>query len=164
MTQQSSINTGLDILPATTDKSNFGDIFKLYNAIKILADSIDLYTGELVPTGTESSAGLTYLRVQKISRAYLQASVSITAGQMVGINGSSQIVLGTVGTVVGFAPAAITAGNYGEIDLLGLCTAYTGLTPGAMYYAAAAGAITAVPSAQKIGFAITTTTLFVNPA
>lgn len=164
MASQSSINLQLDVLPASTDKNNFADLFKLYNAVKLLADSIDLYTGEGIPTGSESYNGLTYLRLQKIARVYLQASVAITPGQMVGINASSQFILGTPGTVRGFAPAAISSGAYGEIDLLGLCLNYTGLTPGATYYAAAAGAISTVASAQKIGFAITTTTLFVNPA
>ena len=168
MSGQLSLNLGLDVLPTTKTQDVYPDIFKLYNAVKLIADALDNYTGELipeVPAGSNMSAfGVNYLRLQKIARVYLQASVAISAGNMVSINGTSKIALGAAGTVVGFAPAAIANGAYGEIQLLGLCTALSGLTPGAMYYAAASGGISTTVSAQKIGFAISSTLLFVNPA
>lgn len=166
--QEYSVNLGLDITPFTKDKDSLYDIYKLYNAVRSLAYALDLYTGALVPSpptgATLSVYGKSYCRVQNISRIFITFAVSASAGQMISIDASGNAILGVTGSVVGWAPHSVTGGDVGEVKLLGLCTNYSGLTPGTMYYSAGGGNISSTPSAQKIGFAIDATSLFVNPA
>jgi hypothetical protein len=92
------------------------------------------------------------------------SNVNLTAGQFVSIDaGSGNLIAGVVGSVVGWSPIPVTAGNYAEIKLFGLCQSYAGLTPGAVYYAVAGGGISTTVSAQKIGTALDSANLFVNP-
>jgi hypothetical protein len=66
---------------------------------------------------------------------------------------------------VGVAPAAITSGATGVIRKSGLVTGFSGLTPGATYYAAAsAGALTSSrPQFRRaVGVAVSSTVLFVE--
>jgi hypothetical protein len=72
---------------------------------------------------------------------------------------------------VGFAAAAIASAATGTITFAGIISGLSGLTPGAMYFLGAAGAVvlgTGLPTAsgtiiQQIGYALSTTTLQFNP-
>lgn len=166
MPNQTSVNIGLDVVPTSKDPDNSYDIAKLYAAAKILANALDLYTGAI---GAESSdysiADTDYVLGQRTARMYRQAAVSIAAGNTVSLNSSGQFVLGTVGTVVGWAPVAIAAGAYGEIRLFGLCQNIGGLTPGVAYYASSTpGFVTSTGTAQKIGIALAASKMFFNPS
>lgn len=161
-----SVNLGLDLLPNIKGGEAAYDIGKLYTAVKLLASALDDYTGALgADSDTKASADVSYFLLQRQSRLYRKAAVAIAAGQTVSLNSSGDFVLGTVGTVIGWCPAAIAAGAYGEARCLGVCLSIGGLTPGAAYYASAtAGAVTSTPTAQKIGIALAATKLLFNPS
>ena len=166
MANQYSQNLGLDLVPLTKDPENLGDIYRLYNAVKLVMTALDSYTGAIPPeSGDWSTVGSSAIMVQNLCRHYAQAATNITPGQLIALNSSGQFILGTVGNVIGWAPLAINSGAYGEIKLLGLHTAVAGLTPGVSYYASStAGAITSTVTAQKVGFALAANRLFFNPA
>jgi len=166
MAQQYSLPLGLDMAPNTKDAENLQDFYRLYNACKLLAEGLDAYTGIVgLPTADWGSGGTSAILLQNMCRFYAQFSVSVTTGQIVGLNASGQIVLSTPGTAIGWSPAPISAGNWGEVRLLGLHTAVSGLTSGTAYYASStAGGITATVTAQKVGVALAANRLFFNPA
>lgn len=166
MAQQYSVNLGLDIVPITKDPDNIGDIYRLYNAVKSVAAALDSYTGAIgADVADWPVAGTEFLLVQRECRIYVLFDATVTVGQLVALNSSGNAVLSAVGTVMGWAPVAVTSGQYGEVRLFGLDVAVAGLTPGTWYYASATpGGITATVTAQKVGFAITATKLFFNPS
>ena len=166
MPQQYTTNLGLDLVPISKDPNNNGDLYRLYNAVKAVAANLDAYTGAAgAETGDWAVAFTEFLLLQRMSRVYVVFGSTVTAGQLVGINSSGQAVLAATGAVQGWAPNAVAAGQYGEMRLLGLHTAVSGLTPGTWYYASAtAGAITSTVTAQKVGFALSANKLFFNPA
>lgn len=166
ISQELSTNLGLDLLPNIKGGESAYDIGKLYTAVKILASALDDYTGALgADADTLSSADLSFFLLQRQSRIYRKAAVAIAAGQTVSLNSSGQFILGTVGTVIGWCPAAIAAGAYGEARCIGVCSSIGGLTAGAAYYASAtAGYVTSTSTAQKIGIALDTTKLLFNPS
>ncbi len=68
---------------------------------------------------------------------------------------------------MGICLTAGIAGGATTVATSGLCTGFTGLTAGAMYYASnTAGAISTTPGTAKVavGVAISTTTLYLNPS
>lgn len=166
MPQQLSLDLQLDIMPTTQDKDNLYDIAKLYNAVKLVASALDSYTGILGAEPEDyASADTRFITIQNMARLYRKAAVAISGGNTVSLNSSGEYILGTIGTVVGWAPSAIAAGSYGEVKLLGLCPNIGGLTPGAAYYASAtAGLVTATVTAQKIGIALASTRMMFNPS
>ena len=102
--------------------------------------------------------------VQNLSRLYVQFNATATLGQLIALNSSGKAVLGTVGNVIGWAPAGVAAGNYGEVRLFGLHTAVTGLTPGTSYYASSTpGGLTFTVTSQKVGVALATNRLLFFP-
>lgn len=166
MPQQISLNLGLDVVPTSVDPNNLTDIYRLYNAVKLVAAALDAYTGIIGANAEDySTAGSTFVLSQNSNRCYLQFAAAVTAGQLIKITAAGQADLGLAGNVVGWAPVAVAAGNYGEVRFFGLDTAISGLTPGVTYYASAGvpGGITAAVTAQSIGFAISATKLFFNP-
>ena len=169
---QLSINLGLDIVPISKDPENVGDIYRLYNAVKLVASGLDQYSGAVGADATDwSTAGTAWIQLQNLARLYVQFNATVTTGQLIALNSSGQAVLGTAGNVIGWAPTGVTSGQYGEVRLLGLHTAITGMTPGQVYYASnsVAGGITAGPPltegyrVQEVGFAIASNKLFFCP-
>ena len=166
MPQQLSLNLGLDVVPLSKDPDNLGDIYRLYNAVKLLAAALDAYTGIIGASAEDyATAGSSFILTQNSARLYIQFAATVTAGQLVKITAAGKADLGVAGNVIGWAPAAVAINDYGEVRLLGLDTAIAGLTPGVTYYASAGtpGAITAAVTAQSIGFAISASQLFFNP-
>jgi len=166
MAQQYSLDLGLDIVPISKDPENMGDMYRLYNAVKLVAGALDLYTGSLGANAEDwSIADTTYVRSQNISRIYRIFDIAVTAGQIVTIKSTGNIGLATTGLAHGWSPIPVAAGQYGEVRLFGLHTSVSGLTPGTWYYSSAtAGAITTTVTAQKVGFAVSATALFFNPS
>jgi hypothetical protein len=182
MGYNSSINLGLARLPETQEPELFTEAYKIYNALFILAATLDSYTGHLQPDSSiwsQLTANDTILS-GGMNRLYVIAGSAITAGQMCNLYNvagvlKAQPAAGAAwagGDVRGFATADIAAGDFGEIILGGLDTHVTGLTPGTLYYAsnATAGGITATkPNAngnhvQPVGYALSATTLFFAPS
>jgi hypothetical protein len=165
MAQSFSTNLGLDVVPVSKDPENIGDLYRLYNAVKALASALDSNTGAAGADFADwAIAGTEFLLLQRMSRVYLEFAATATPGQLIAINSSGKAVLSGIGTVMGWAPNAVTTGEFGEVRLLGLHTSVAGLTPGTVYYASSTpGNLTSSVTAQKIGFAITAAKLFFNP-
>lgn len=166
MPQSTATNLGLDIFPYSRDANNLFDLHSLYNAVKTLSAALDAYTGIVGAAESEYAvSGTDFLLVQNSSRLYVSFAASVTAGQLIKIDSAGEADLGIAGNVIGWAPAAVTSGDYGEVRLLGLDLAISGLTAGVVYYASAStpGGITASPTIQRIGIALTSQSLFFDP-
>lgn len=166
--QNYSLPLGLDLAPAAKreiDPDLLQDLYRLYNACKLLAEGLDAYTGIVgAPFDDWDTVGSGAIMVQNLSRLYVQYNATATLGQLIALNSSGQAILGTVGNVIGWAPAGVTAGNYGEVRLFGLHTAVTGLTPGTSYYASSTpGGLTFTVTSQKVGVALATNRLLFFP-
>lgn len=164
-----SVNLGLDISPQAQDK-NFYDIYRLYNAVKILADALDRYTGTIVPTppaGSDLSIyGLNYMLIQNTTKVFLTAGATdIPSNVPVAIDSAGRIILASnLNGCHGFSTSAIPANTVGPIALLGAMYVSTAITPGYKYYTTATpGVISSVSGTYIVGFAIDAHHLFVNP-
>lgn len=166
MSRQLSLNLGLDVVPHSKDQDTLVDMYRVYNATKLIASALDLYTGILGEQQEDwASVGTTGILTQNGARIYVEFAASATPGQLIALDTSGKAILGTIGTVIGWSPAAVVAGNFGEVRLLGRHAAVTGLTPGVSYYASSTpGGITGTVTAQRVGFALTANSLFFNPA
>ena len=134
--QQYSLPLGLDLAPMAkrdVDPEVLQDLYRLYNASKIIAEGVDAYTGIVgAPESDWPDMGAGAVMVQNMCRLYVQFAATATVGQLIALNSSRQAILGTYGNVIGWSPASVTSGNYGEVRLLGLHTGVTGLTPGVL--------------------------------
>ena len=166
--QQYSLPLGLDMAPLAkrdVDPEVLQDLYRLYNASKILAEGIDAYTGVAgAPQNDWATVGAGGIMVQNMCRLYVQFAATATVGQLIALNSSGQAVLGTYGNVIGWSPSSVTSGNYGEVRLFGLHTGVTGLTPGTSYYASSTpGGLTFTVTSQKVGVALASNLLFFCP-
>jgi len=167
-----STNLGLDIVPITNDPENLGDISRLYNAVKLVASAMDTYTGAgRIDSADMEATGTSGVIVQNMCKVFVLFVEDVTAGMLVALDASGNAVKGVAGTVIGWSPIAVTSGNYGEVRLLGLHTAVSGLTPGTTYYASniTPGYIDFGPpiwegkKVQPVGVALTANSMFFNP-
>lgn len=141
-------NLGLPNDPSTQDEKLYSDIAPLYSAIKLLAASLDLYSGGKLLTFTEA---ITYGQMVSIY------NVPPEAGRLANATGNTKVAHG-------FCLAA------GLIACSGIIEALTGLVPGAIYYlSTVGGGITVTKPAavgnivQPVGFALSPTELYFNP-
>lgn len=177
----SSIDTGLS---ATPDLSNLNDpqkltfqLIQLYNAIFILQQAIDSYTGN-TPNAIAQYDGTnpgSAILIQSQTRAYYIVDTAIGAGKLVTILSTKKVKHADIGSPTtlarGIATAAFAVGAVAEIVLLGSVAIYaTGtFTPGQVYYCGSNGAFLATPSAvsgtvnQAIGYALSDTDFWFYP-
>lgn len=66
------------------------------------------------------------------------------------------------GRLIGIAAGNAAAGEAVEVILEGISDSHSGLTPGALYYAAKDGSLTTVPTTIKVGIAISSSELLLN--
>jgi len=161
-----SQNLGLDLVPLSKDPENLGDLYRLYNACKLIMGAVDTYTGILgAPNADWNTIGADFITIQNTARFYGQASIAIGGGAICGINAAGKLILATAGQAVGWAPFPIALNAFGEIRLIGVHKAVTGLTPGTAYYSSAGtpGAITTTVTTQKLGIALAADRFFFNP-
>lgn len=166
--QQYSLPLGLDLAPLAkrnVDAEVLQDLYRLYNAVKLCAEGLDAYTGIVgAPIDDWDKVGVGAIMVQNMCRLYVQFAATATVGQLIALNSSGQAVLGTAGNVIGWSPASVTSGNYGEVRLLGMHTGVAGLTPGTFYYASSTpGGLTFTVTSQRVGFALTANRMFFCP-
>lgn len=177
MPYKSSINTGLPNIPDPPDASFFAEFTRVYNAIRNLTIAIDNYTGALPADAIYYSQTLpaSTLLSGNLNRFYVRFSEAATYGQVINLWNNAGTVNARLAkaSTAGYhmhgwcsLPAGVASGAYSEVILGGLCAAIGGLTPGTTYYLGnTAGTI--APSAgtvsQKIGYAIGTSNLIVQP-
>jgi hypothetical protein len=174
MAYKSTINTGLPNVPDVPDSKFFAEFLRVYNAIRNLTIAVDAYTGAQAQEAEfYSQTPVTQtLLTQNSLRVYVQFSEAITLGQTVNLWDNAGTLNGRLSSAStsrpmhGFCTIAAGAGEFGEIRLGGLCTLIGGLTPGATYYLGnTAGTIanSAGTLSQRVGFALGTSQLFVQP-
>ena len=182
---QLSTNTGLTTQPEFTqskDPEIWQDLLAIRYAIKGLQESLDLYTGALSEDvqywGNTTPASS--IRTQYISRVYLKTSEAISFGQIVNFwNNAGVCTVQKANATDATKPArgycvvvaGVASGAYGEFNVFGDNSLYTGLTPAATYYlSTTAGQLTVTaPSTsgnivQPVGYAFDTKNLYFNPS
>ncbi len=182
MAEKFSVDLGLAFIPETANPALFNELYKVYNAIKILAGTLDIYTGAIRPdedTWPQLTAANTILS-QNVNRIYVPFSEDVTPGQVVTLFNDSGVVTAKLaggpvwaGDCRGFMSllTTVTSGTFGEVTLFGLHSLLTGATPAAIYYTSpdTPGLFTDIePSSpgqhlQRIGYALNTGGLFFNP-
>lgn len=187
----SSVNLGLSVLPEI-DQSDYPKIYyeflKVETALRTLLRALDSYTGTISedPQYWDRVAPQTSVKLQNLSKVYLQAGEAITEGAIVSIldggGGTTkayhaQGVNGLYPTrAICTTPGGVALGSWGEFMLMGITTSYSGLLSGTLLQgtlvymsAAAAGEVTQTPPSavgnlvQCVGFALSPTHLFFNP-
>ena len=164
----STSNLGLDIMPITQDPQVLPDMIRVYNAIKLLSSNLDIYSG----VQGESSdywgqAGITRLLITNLCRLYVPASEAISAGMIVNLynNGGNLTARKASDNYSpnAFALANSTNGQI-EVALMGVNSAYSGLTPGTVYHTSTTpGYISSAPglNSQVVGTALNSTSLWI---
>lgn len=177
----SSINTGLQQTPDLTDIMSAGKLgfqfISIYNAINVLAQAIDTYTGNTPPDAQGNNQNQPpdqTVTLGNFSSFWATAAVSISSGFLVAINSAGQIVLAspngsqvTTGTnqspntpgaptnaACGIAVSSASAGAQIHVMLRGLVNFGTGnLKPGAIYYPGSSpGSLTYNPGGMTAGW------------
>lgn len=177
---QLSVNTGLPAIPDTPDPVLFREMVRIYNAVNAIAFALDAYTGALPALPAEfADVGLSDILVQNISRFYPIFDDTVVAGAMCHVYNVAGVLHARLASALddtkparGFATAAVTATNRGELILLGRNSYLSGLTPGDLYYlseVSLTGQITnAAPATsgnlvQPVGYALSDTSIWFNP-
>lgn len=173
MARSLPFNLGLTVIPENSDPKDSLEFYKIYNAINGLASALDAYTMPVARDEGDWSILAPWQTIlwQNTCRMYCYFSQTVSAGAMVNIYnnaGNPAARLANAATPQycrGYAPAAVTAGEYGEIILKGVAR-ISGLTPGTLYYLWNTGgqiSATAGTNVQKIGIALDSTTLLIDP-
>lgn len=176
MPYKSTINTGLPNTPDPPDPAFFPEFTRVYNAIRNLTIAVDAYTGALAadPAYHSQTPISTTILSQNLQRVYVLFSDTVTYGQIINLYNNAGALNARLSSASTAKPGhawcstvgGVTAGNWGEVMLGGLCTAIGSLTPGATYYLGnTSGAIapTAGTLSQKVGFALGASLLFWKP-
>jgi hypothetical protein len=175
MAYKSTINTGLPNIADPPDPLFFAEITRIYNAIRNLTVAIDSYTGAIsADPSYYSQLGASGVKLQNLTRIYVPFSEPVSHGQMVNLYNSggqltARLASGSVSYPVRGWCSDLNGGfigEYGEVMLEGANATFYGLTPGILYYLSnTAGAISVTPGtlSQRVGFALSSTILFVRP-
>lgn len=174
---QNSFSLGLSQTPETTDSKIFPELVRIYNALHIMQDALDAYTGH-VPTPPQYYNQITpaqSLGSSGSNKLYCKANENIGAGHVVGFSNIAGEIQarkaggGTGGKAQGICNVSggVLAGQYGEfIFLSGLSQYIGGMTKGIVYYLSSTtpGLITSAAGTTPIGFALDSSLLFVQIA
>lgn len=171
-----SINLGLSITPESKSPETINDLYKLYNAVKLLAEALDSYTGMLDLPATEwgTAAPIETVKFQNLTKVYVKFDEPVMAGHTIELfesSGELKAKKASAGKVTGFALHQVQAADMFGIVCLSGCVKLAGLTVGSTYYAsnASLGLVTKIkPSTsgdivQVVGIALASDILFVNP-
>lgn len=176
MSYESTINTGLPAIANPPDPAFFAEFTRVYNAIQVLATTIDAYTGALPADISEYDATpvSSTVLIQNMQRVYVLFSQTVSYGQLVNFHNVGGVLNAQLSSASGSLPAhawcstagGVTAGNWGEVMIGGLILAWGSLTPGATYYLGnTAGTFSTTPGtlSQKLGYALGSNLFFFRP-
>ena len=158
MPTELSFNLGLDQVPAITDGESTYDIYKLYNAVRILAYKLDgILTGA---SGSE---------FQYKTEAYYLSSVPASTFLYMYSDGSvNRCDAGVAGNIIGFTDVAVGVGELADIRLFGYFAGFSFTTPdiGKPVGIDAGGALVVSPTSgmQIVGVITNSTTIFFCPS
>ena len=153
-----SFNLGLDQLPAIVEGEATYDIYKLYNAVRILAGKVDELAG--AGGGTE---------FQYKTEAYYLSSVPANTFLYMYSDGSvNKCDAGIAGNIIGFTDVAVGVGELADVRLFGYFTGFSFITPeiGKPVGIDAGGALVVSPTSgmQIVGVITNSTTIFFCPS
>lgn len=159
MPTELSFNLGLDQLPAITEGESTYDVYKLYNAVRILAYKLD----EILSGGSSSS------EFQYKTEAYYLSSVPAGTFLYMYSDGSvNRCDAGVAGNIIGFTDVAVTVGDLADVRLFGYFTGFSFITPeiGKPVGIDAGGALVVSPTSgmQIVGVITNSTTIFFCPS
>ena len=182
----SSINTGLQQTPDLTDIQSVGKLsfqfISIYNAISILQQAIDTYTGNTPAAADGSNQNATPEQTVLVGNncaMWCTASANLSAGFLVNlfnVSGQTQARYANATVLTqqahGITLNAASAGQPIHILLLGLFNFGGSVTPGQMYYLSTTpGGLSTTPPAvgsselvQPVGFGVDTNSIFFNPS
>jgi hypothetical protein len=159
-----NLGAGVSSSSAVEDPEVAAELLKLYNALNTIAFKLDEYTGAInaAPADRPYISASVACRAAYINRIYKYTAGALTARTLVNIDSSGNIVAADID--VNRAHAIVmedtAADSYAPITLGGIVGGFVGLTPGAYYYlSTTAGAIQLGVTAQKVGFAVSSTEL-----
>lgn len=160
-----NVNLGLPAVPEVDNPDTMAAVSPVYNALRALAAGLDIFTGTAYvdPSEYSSMSPANTIITANHAKIYKKCAVAINAYYTVGLNASDQAVLGTSGTVIGFAAAKGAIGDWIPIILCGYFPV-SGVTPGTLYRASGtAGLVMADGANQALGFAVSTSGIYFNP-
>jgi hypothetical protein len=173
-TQKFSTNLGIAGAPEFSAKDYpeiFVDSLKLRNAMRVLQQALDLYTGAIpIEEIYWKSAGVSQVRLGGITKVYAIAEEELTRGTIVNFYEDSNVLIARKAnassagkSAQAFCSKEVAEGAFGEFTLQGICRDIGGLTTGATYYQSnTAGLIANGPGTilQRVGIAFGPTTLY----
>lgn len=153
-----SFNLGLDQLPAIVEGEATYDIYKLYNAVRILAGKVDELAG--AGGGTE---------FQYKTEGYYLSSVPANTFLYLYSDGTvDKCDAGVAGNIVGFTDVAVGVDELADIRLFGYFTGFSFITSevGKPVGIDSSGALVVSPTSgmQIVGVIINSTTIFFCPS
>lgn len=145
------------------DKEVAAELVRLYNALNIIAFKLDEYTGALqaAPADRPYQPASVVSRATYMNRAYMYSAGALAAKTLVNISPSGLVAADVdINRAHAIVLEDTAAGDYAPITLQGVVSGFVGLTVGSPYYLSSTpGAIQIGATAQKIGFALTSTDL-----
>lgn len=179
----SSINTGLAAIPDLTDIQSAGKLgfqfIQLYNAVGVLQQAIDSYTGNSpVQASTSSQSPETTILVGNTSSMWAKCgTTAISAGYLVYFTNNSGVTTvnlaksdAAYSIAIGISITSAAAGANIQVLLLGLFNFGGSVTPGSLYYTSPTvpgGLTVTIPTTgnliQPVGYGVDTNSIFFNP-
>lgn len=160
-----SFNLGLSSSATSQiqDTEVAAEFLKVFNAVNNMAQKLDEYTGALtaIPSDRPYVPNSLANRSKYVNRSYILTTTPLTAKTVVNVY-SGGLRAAVVGTYAAHAIVLddTAANDYAPICLQGVIGGFVGLTVGAPYYlSSSAGAIQSGATAQKVGFALSSTEL-----
>lgn len=178
MAKELSFSTGIGATPLTEpeDAEMANELFRIYQALNVLAYQIDSATGGLAAPLADRNYIIPSVASKEanMSRCYGLATVALTAGEIVHFNSAGQLVKAqstTTHLLKGQAVVLVSTalGAYAPLSLRGVVKLYAGLNPGTYYkLSTTAGGISAIDPAatntlQYLGFALSPSELYFCP-
>lgn len=182
----SSINTGLQQIPDLTDIQSVGKLsfqfISIYNAIGVLQQAIDTYTGNTPPTASGSNQSTPpeqSVIVGNTANMWCVAGAGISAGFLVNLynnSGVTQAQLATAAVVgqiaMGLTMTSAAINTSIQVLLLGLFNFGGSVSPGGLYYTSDSvpgGLTLTAPTAvghfvQPVGYGVDTNSIWFNPS
>lgn len=155
-----SFNLGLDQLPAIVEGEATYDIYKLYNAVRILAYKLD----ELIGAGGGGGSEFQY----KTEAYYLSSVPAGTFLYMYSDGSVNRCDAGVAGNIIGFTEAAVGVDELADVRLFGNFTGFSFTTPeiGQPVGIDSGGALVVSPTSgmQIVGVITNSTTIFFCPS
>lgn len=167
-----SANLGLPAAPLTDNSELYYELLRVYNAIRVVMQSVDNNTGAISPPQEYwNEIGYTRFTSGNASKIYIQANEDLSYGNTIAIHNAGggvgkakkAVSTGCIGFCSSIDP--ITAGDYVEVQCYGIMSGFapSTLTPGGVYYQSATAGLIGASGTQVVGVALSDTVLLFNP-